>query len=98
MDWAIEELGPLSIEIEFIGRRGRFTTMSWPGYIGVLQGVAKGRFSATINFAPEDGVGPQWPPSFLLREAFETCDSFDEAVELLVDTESAASVFFVCLR
>ncbi|MDF1664230.1 MAG: C45 family autoproteolytic acyltransferase/hydrolase [Planctomycetota bacterium] len=94
MDWSIPALGPGSIEVVFDGPAGRFSTLTWPGFVGVLQGVAKQRFSATINYAPPDGLGPQWPSSFLLRSVFEHCPHFADAVEFITETDVAASSFF----
>jgi len=95
MDWRLTSVGPATVIIHYHGPCGPFTTVGWPSYIGVLSGVAKGRFSATINQAPQIGsVRPNWPPSFALRRAFETCHTFDEAVAQLRRTKLAASVFF----
>lgn len=94
MDWSIPSLGPGSIALDFLGPSGSFSSLSWPGFVGVLQGVAKGRFSATINYAPPDGLGPQWPSSFVLRSVFEHCDHFQEAVQWIQETDVAASSFF----
>lgn len=94
MDWSIPALGPGSIEVEFIGRGGRFSTLTWPGFVGILQGVAEQRFSATINYAPPDGLGPQWPSTFLLRSVFEHSPTFQDAVEFITKTDVAASSFF----
>jgi len=94
MDWSIPTLGPASIEVEFLGSAGRFSTLTWPGFVGVLQGVAGQRFSATINYAPPDGLGPQWPSTFLLRSVFEHSSQFDEAIEVIRETDVAASSFF----
>lgn len=94
MDWSIPALGPGSIEVVFEGTAGRFSTLTWPGFVGVLQGVGEQRFSATINYAPPDGLGPQWPSTFLLRSVFEHCSQFSEAREMIMETDVAASSFF----
>jgi hypothetical protein len=99
MDWFVTSLGPYSIIVEFKGEAGRFTALSWPGFVGVLQGVAKGRFSATINYAPPDGLGVAWPPLVLLREVFNRCGTFDNSVALIQDEDievAAASFFMLC--
>jgi len=95
MDWRLTGVGTFTVVIHYTGPCGTFTTVGWPSYIGVLSGVAKGRFSATINQAPQIGsVRPNWPPSFALRRAFESCRTFEEAVEQLCGTKLAASAFF----
>lgn len=52
LDWKTDGLGRNVIAARVAGRAGRFVTLTWPGYTGVLQGVAPGRFSAALNQAP----------------------------------------------
>src|SRR5205814_9536639 len=63
------------------------TAISIPGLVGVLSGVARGRFSATINMAPANGdTLPNlagWSAALLLRHVFETCDDYEDALRLL---------------
>ena len=96
MDWPMTGCGPETVVIHYTGNCGAFTTVGWPGYVGVLSGIAPGRFSATINQAPQiRSVRPRLPPSFALRQAFENCKTFDAAVEFLAKAQLAASVFFL---
>ncbi|NQZ70580.1 MAG: hypothetical protein HRT89_21210, partial [Lentisphaeria bacterium] len=95
LDWNLDGLGDKSLILKFIGPAGEFKSLSWPGYIGVLQGVAAGRFSASINYAPTTGVKNGIPPSFLLREVFANCHTFEEAVDTIVNAKTAASAFFI---
>ncbi len=52
LDWATPGLGRNVIAARVAGRAGAFVTLTWPGYTGVLQGMAPGRFSAALNQAP----------------------------------------------
>lgn len=52
LDWRTEGLGRNVIAARVAGRAGPFVTMTWPGYTGVLQAVAPGRFAAALNQAP----------------------------------------------
>lgn len=52
LDWRTPGLGANIIAARVAGAAGPFVTMTWPGYTGVLQAVAKGRFSAALNQAP----------------------------------------------
>lgn len=96
MDWPLTGIGKLTCHIRYDGPCGPFTSVGWPGYVGVLSGVAPGRFSATINQAPQVGLPrAQWPASLALRWAFENTGSYEAAVTDLVDTPLAASAFFM---
>lgn len=62
LDWRTPGLGRYLIAARVQGPAGRFVTLTWPGYTGVLQGVAPGRFSAALNQAPmRKSVG--WMPA-----------------------------------
>ena len=52
LDWRTQGLGRHIIAARVQGPRGRFVTLTWPGYTGVLTGMAPGRFSAALNQAP----------------------------------------------
>lgn len=52
LDWRTPGLGANIIAAKVAAAAGPFVTMTWPGYTGVLQAVAKGRFSAALNQAP----------------------------------------------
>lgn len=68
-----------------------FRAVSWPGYIGVLSGMAPGRFAITLNAVLSyDPPALAQPVTFLLRSVFETARTFDEAVDRLVSTEIAS--------
>ena len=82
LDWPLPECGPSTALIDFQSESGPFTAVGWLAFIGILSAVAPGRFSATINMAPQAGmVTAHWPPSFALRHIFERCEDFDDAVD-----------------
>jgi len=96
MDWPMDELKRKTIELEFHGAKaGSFTAITFPGYTGVLTGIAPDRFSASINMMIEDyGISLRGKPiSFILREVFEECESYEDAVEFLEHSDSFAPGF-----
>ncbi|MBI3441024.1 MAG: hypothetical protein HY052_04355 [Proteobacteria bacterium] len=52
MDWAIPDMGKHIVVAHQSGKAGDFYNITWPGLSGLLTGVAKGRFAASINQAP----------------------------------------------
>lgn len=52
LDWRTPGLGRYVVAADVDGASGRFVTLTWPGYTGVLQAIAPGRFAAAINQAP----------------------------------------------
>ena len=62
LDWRTPGLGRNIIAAKVDGAAGPFVTMTWPGYTGVLQAVAKGRFSAALNQAPMRKSGGGFMP------------------------------------
>lgn len=52
LDWRSPGLGRHVIAARVQSPRGAFVTLTWPGYTGVLTGMAPGRFSAALNQAP----------------------------------------------
>ncbi len=56
LDWGLAGLGPYSIIARHDGDAGPFASVTWPGYCGVLTGMAPGRFSAAINKAPIENI------------------------------------------
>lgn len=52
LDWRTPGLGRHVIAARVESPHGRFVTLTWPGYTGVLTGMAPGRFSAALNQAP----------------------------------------------
>lgn len=52
LDWRTPGLGKFVMAARVTGAAGSFVTLTWPGYTGVLQAMAPGRFSAALNQAP----------------------------------------------
>ena len=52
LDWFTPGLGRHVMAAVVTSDAGPFVTLTWPGFAGVLQAMAPGRFSAAINQAP----------------------------------------------
>jgi hypothetical protein len=52
LDWKTPGLGKHVLAARVSGAAGRYVTLTWPGYTGVLTAMAPGRFSAALNQAP----------------------------------------------
>jgi hypothetical protein len=52
LDWRTPGLGRNVIAADVAGPAGRYVTLTWPGYTGVLTAMAPKRFSAALNQAP----------------------------------------------
>lgn len=57
LDWRTPGLGRNTVAANVHTAAGPFTTLTWPGYTGVLQAMAPGRFSAALNQAPMRKAG-----------------------------------------
>ena len=62
LDWRTPGLGRNIIAANVDCDAGSFVTLTWPGYTGVLQGMAPGRFSAALNQAPMRRAGGGFLP------------------------------------
>lgn len=87
LDWWTENnlLSDCSELFHFIGApAGEFYALSWPGYIGILSGFAPKRFAITLNavISPDPFELAQ-PISLTLRDVFETCHTYEDAVASL---------------
>jgi hypothetical protein len=52
LDWPFDGLGRALIAVRQQGRAGPYASITWPGFAGVLTGMAPGRFAAAINQPP----------------------------------------------
>lgn len=52
LDWPFEGLGSQIVAARQQGPAGAWINLTWPGFTGVIQGHAPGRFSAAFNQAP----------------------------------------------
>jgi len=110
LDWPFPRLGELVVVAHQLGKLGDFFNVTWPGFSGILQGMAPGRFAAAINLAPmrKRGAGliGDWligrfnlpaalPPTHLLRRVFETARDFAAAKSMLSLTPIAVPAIFI---
>ena len=88
MDWHSPDncLASYSVIAEFAGQYS-FKSVSWPGYVGVLSGLAPGRFAITLNaILSDDQQEPGASISLLIRQVCEEEAAFDDAVQRLAET------------
>jgi len=52
LDWPFEGLGRAVVAVRQQGAAGCYASITWPGFAGVLTGLAPGRFAAAINQPP----------------------------------------------
>ena len=52
LDWPFPGLGRHAEVAHMRGPAGEYFSITWPGYVGVLTGIAPGRFAIAINQAP----------------------------------------------
>jgi hypothetical protein len=52
LDWPFPHLGENVVVAHQTGREGAFFNVTWPGLSGMFQGMAPGRFAASLNQAP----------------------------------------------
>ncbi len=59
LDWPMKDMGDQIVLARHEGAAGPYWNMAYPGFIGVIQGLATGRFAIAINQAPvhDFGVG-----------------------------------------
>jgi acid ceramidase len=87
LDWWTDDhlLALSTCVVRFSGAAaGPFEVVSWPSFIGALSGLAPGRFSISLN-AVISSERPTLAGSvvLLIRQALETCRTFEQAVDLL---------------
>lgn len=52
LDWGLNDMGTTLVMVQHETEAGSYINLTWPGFAGVIQGMAPGRFSAAINQAP----------------------------------------------
>jgi hypothetical protein len=113
LDWPFPGLGRLVEVMRRESKAGPYLNVTWPGFVGVLTAVAPGRFAASINQAPMRQRTLVWldyalnalaglrstalPPEHLLRQAFETCATFEQAHRFLETAPVARPVLFLLI-
>lgn len=98
LDWPIEGMGEATRLFRFKKGNREFVSIAMPGQVGMLSGMLPGAYSVTINWAPPAALPNfDFGPGFLLRDVFETCDTYDAAVNRLTKEPLSTSVFYtVC--
>jgi hypothetical protein len=66
LDWPLDGLGDSSIVLNCTGKAGRYWSVTWPGYVGVLTACAPGRFAGVINQPPARPTGLGRPGDWLV--------------------------------
>jgi hypothetical protein len=109
LDWPFPKLGELVVVAHQSGKLGDYYNVTWPGFSGILHGMAPGRFAAAINQAPQRKRGAgfigDWllgrfnfpsalPPAHLLRRVFETARDYAAAKSMLSLTPVAVPAIF----
>ena len=90
LDWhggdALSELGLLVVES---GEGLRFASVTWPGLVGVATGINEKGLAAAdlVVLGRSSRIQPGVPVFFALRKVMETCNSVEEAADLLKRTE-----------
>lgn len=94
LDWPLKGLDKYTIPMKFINGKKSFISISFPGYIGALSGMVPGQYSASINQAPTSIPNPfGWSASFALRRLFETCYTYNQAIEFISNIKSIYPFF-----
>jgi hypothetical protein len=111
LDWPFDGLGRTLVVTRWDGGAGGYFSVTWPGLVGVLTGLAPGRFAIAINQPPLPlpgwGRAVGWPaarvrvarsralsPTHLLRQVFDRCASFAEAVAAIRSTPLCIPAIF----
>jgi hypothetical protein len=69
LDWRTAGLGRYVMAARVAGDAGDYTALTWPGYTGVIQGMAPGRFSAALNQAPMRFAAGLMPVDWVIGRA-----------------------------
>ena len=57
LDWDLNGLGKTILAVKKNSPAGKWVNLTWAGFVGCVQGIAPGRFSAAINHAPPSDTG-----------------------------------------
>eukprot|EP01012_Entosiphon_sulcatum_P015344 TRINITY_DN20329_c0_g1_i1.p1 TRINITY_DN20329_c0_g1~~TRINITY_DN20329_c0_g1_i1.p1 ORF type:complete len:445 (-),score=32.59 TRINITY_DN20329_c0_g1_i1:888-2201(-) len=108
MDWGMEFLRPLCVELEFVrGETVVCRAVSWAGYVGLLTGMVPGAVSVSVNFRVSPSaersslwdnlkaaLSDSWPIGFLVREVLtEPGVDWTRAVTYLRNSELIAPTY-----
>jgi acid ceramidase len=89
LDWHSDgrALASATVVAEFSGApAGTFSTVTWPGFIGALSGIAPGRFALSMNAVISDEPRQNaMPVALVLRQVLEEAKTWSEARQWLCD-------------
>lgn len=109
LDWPFDKLSQAIIVVKQQNPIGDYLNITFPGSVGILTGLAKGRFAISINQPPLPNFGlicgwmlnrlrvnnsTSIPPSHLVRYVFDTCKTYDDAIHILKTTPVCMPVIF----
>jgi len=70
LDWPFPAIGSTLVVAHANGPAGDFHAVTWPGYLGVITGMASGRFAIAINQAPLPlRLGRTLPVNWIIQRA-----------------------------
>jgi hypothetical protein len=67
LDWPIHGLGAAIVVAKQQSAAGPWYNVTWPGFVGVLTGMAPGRFAIAYNQAPIRHVTGIWPLDWMIE-------------------------------
>ena len=108
MDWEMEFLKPLTIEVEFVrGDQHLFNAITWAGYVGIFTGV-NSLYSLAVNYRRSNGtllgnvkraLSMKWPVGYLLRDILENGDRLKIVKHRIYRTQLIAPCYVtICPR
>lgn len=100
LDWGIEGLGELTRVVRMHSKYGPLISVTFPGFIGVLSGMAPKRFSVTLSWAPPPENKPtirgmRVSPTIAVRHVLENAETYQDAVKMLSEIKLTCSASFV---
>ncbi len=69
LDWPFDGLGANLVAARIAGPAGPWLNLTWPGFVGCVQGLAPGRFAAAFHQAPMRRRTPVMPLDWALNRA-----------------------------
>jgi hypothetical protein len=67
LDWPLDGLGANLVAARHTTAVGAWINLTWPGFIGCVQGLAPGRFAAAVNQAPMARRTPLLPLDWIVN-------------------------------
>lgn len=100
LDWGIDGLGEMTRVVHMNSKFGPYVSVTFPGFIGVLSGMAPNRFSISLNWAPPPEkkpslAGVRLSPPIAIRYVLENAETYQDAVKMLSEIKLTCSASFV---